>query len=337
MHKKVIQIVYILLFLFSCKITICATYTTTGTPGTWDLGGTPSASDDIVINHDWSSHNGVQLANYSGTMTVNSGGHFKMFGSFSIFTGTIDIKAGGTFQVVGGTNVFAGSTINVNGSWEVSGNFTNNATASWTGTGTVTAGGDFNDNSGTSTTGETTCNGCTVTLPVELLMFEVDSLRNKAIIKWRTGLEINNDYFILEHSIDGISFESIGRVYGQGNSLVQNDYSFIHMRPNPNKVNYYRLRQVDFDESEEVFEIKTLHFIKQPKLELYQYGTSELFNLSGVNREFPVSIEVFSLDGKIIEHFELMNESTFRLSPKCMVLIRVVNHNQVLKRKFFIR
>lgn len=336
MRNNVKPITRLILLVLLVQTAFGATYTTTGTPGTWDLGGTPSASDDIVINHDWSSHNGVQLANYAGTMTVNSGGYFKMFGSFSVFTGTIDIKSGGTFQVVGGTNLFAGASINIDGAWSVSGSFTNNASSSWTGTGTVSAGNDFTDNTGTSTTGETTCTGCTVTLPVELLMFKVGSFQNKAIIKWRTGMEMNNDYFTIEHSTDGINFESIGRVSGQGNTTEQTDYSYTHHSPNLDVLNYYRLRQIDFDGTQEIFEIQTLPFVQQSKLELHQAGTSQIFSVLGVNETSPLIMEVFSIDGKSIEHKELMGQNSFVISHQGMVVIRLVHDDQVLESKYFI-
>lgn len=88
-------------------------------------------------------------------------------------------------------------------------------------------------------------------LPVELVFFEALADNNIVTLKWRTATEINNDYFEVERSADGIEYEYIGNIDGSGNSTIFMDYEFIDERPYFG-ISYYRLRQVDFDGREEV-------------------------------------------------------------------------------------
>ena len=83
-------------------------------------------------------------------------------------------------------------------------------------------------------------------LPVELLGFTATKSENSVVMNWSTATEIDNDYFEIERSSDGNKFETVGTVKGAGNSVVTNFYSFVDLQPMPG-VNYYRLKQVDFN------------------------------------------------------------------------------------------
>jgi hypothetical protein len=83
-------------------------------------------------------------------------------------------------------------------------------------------------------------------LPVELLYFYGKKAENGVLLSWETATEINNDYFDVEWSTDGISFEKIGQVKGAGTTMENQSYEFLHQNPVTGN-NYYRLKQVDFD------------------------------------------------------------------------------------------
>ena len=85
-----------------------------------------------------------------------------------------------------------------------------------------------------------------VPLPVELIAFDVTCQQSKVVINWSTATEINNDYFVIEKSADAVNFFEVTTIYGAGNSNTLLDYSYID-KNNSSGVNYYRLKQVDFD------------------------------------------------------------------------------------------
>jgi hypothetical protein len=83
-------------------------------------------------------------------------------------------------------------------------------------------------------------------LPVTWLSFNGRTERGGNYLTWSTASELNNDYFEVQRSIDGQNFEVIGYVQGNGTTSMQSNYAFIDKEPSVG-YNYYRLRQVDFD------------------------------------------------------------------------------------------
>jgi len=85
------------------------------------------------------------------------------------------------------------------------------------------------------------------TVPVTWLKpLTVRSVDKKAEITFSTAQQTNNSHFDIEHSRDGQSFNSIGRLEGEGNESIESDYAYIHNTP-AEGLNYYRVKQVDFD------------------------------------------------------------------------------------------
>ncbi len=88
---------------------------------------------------------------------------------------------------------------------------------------------------------------CSAPLPVNYLFFEAEKITNsEVLLSWGTIEEVDNDYFIIQRSSDGINFEDIGVVDGKGNSTAANYYNYTDYNPGTGMV-YYRLKQVDFD------------------------------------------------------------------------------------------
>jgi len=83
-------------------------------------------------------------------------------------------------------------------------------------------------------------------LPIELLGFEAHKQGNDCLLSWRTASEHDHSLFEIEHSRNGISYETIGTVDGSGTSFKELDYEFSHQSPMPGK-HYYRLKQFDLD------------------------------------------------------------------------------------------
>lgn len=107
---------------------------------------------------------------------------------------------------------------------------------------------------------------CTpVTLPVELLSFKVESISNANELTWTTASETNNDYFILEHSSNGENWNEIKKISGAGNSTVENAYYTTH-RDFQNGINYYRLKQVDFDGTLNTYKVVSIDNTKNRTL-----------------------------------------------------------------------
>lgn len=83
-------------------------------------------------------------------------------------------------------------------------------------------------------------------LPVELTHFAARTKDDMVELDWTTATELNNDFFQIEHSRDGIQFQPVGKVKGEGTTTEIINYNFMHRQP-VGGTNYYRLKQVDYD------------------------------------------------------------------------------------------
>jgi len=79
--------------------------------------------------------------------------------------------------------------------------------------------------------------------------FTAEPLRLDALLKWATASEKNNDYLEVEASADGRTFQSIGRLAGQGTTTQAHDYQLVDpaIAHYAASLAYYRLRQVDLN------------------------------------------------------------------------------------------
>lgn len=83
-------------------------------------------------------------------------------------------------------------------------------------------------------------------LPVELLSFTAVPVNNEVDLNWATASELNNDFFEVQRSVDGIEFQRIATIDGAGTIQTLSEYQHIDKTPLANK-SYYRLKQTDFD------------------------------------------------------------------------------------------
>jgi hypothetical protein len=91
-----------------------------------------------------------------------------------------------------------------------------------------------------------------VPLPVSITNFSGEKHSKHNVLHWTTSQEMNNDYFTLQHSTDGMEFRDLGKIASQGSngsSATPLTYSFIDQNPVAGH-NYYRLMQTDLDQNQ---------------------------------------------------------------------------------------
>ncbi|UTW62093.1 T9SS C-terminal target domain-containing protein [bacterium SCSIO 12741] len=112
---------------------------------------------------------------------------------------------------------------------------------------------------GAGSNGDGIQDGITGPLPVELVEFDADVLSTDEVrIHWKTASEINNDYFELEKSTDSENWNFHSLRSGQGNTNESTEYEVIDS--DPALLNYYRLKQVDFDGTATYSQIRMVQF-----------------------------------------------------------------------------
>lgn len=99
---------------------------------------------------------------------------------------------------------------------------------------------------------------CSTPLPIELTSFKAECKGEVVLLDWSTATEINNDYFTILRSSNGMDFEEIGVIPGAGDSHAQLNYSHYDSQPKAG-LSYYRLKQTDHDGSSSLSRQVALH------------------------------------------------------------------------------
>ena len=137
-------------------------------------------------------------------------------------------------------------------------------------------------------------------LPIVLSEFHLHQKQNSIELSWTTESEINNDYFIVEHSVDGHHWSRLGRIEGMGTTNQRQQYSFEHISPS-NGYNYYRLKQIDFDGKFEYSESRSIQLSDYVGLEIFAFPNpvEELLTIKTNQEDFErSSIILFDTHGQ---------------------------------------
>lgn len=133
-------------------------------------------------------------------------------------------------------------------------------------------------------------------LPILLTYFEISNIQNKINIHWTTTSEYNNALFDIEHSMDGKNFEKIASILSAGNSNEEIRYAFIDEHPIQG-INYYRLKQVDFNGQFTYSPIRSIRWNKNNPLSIH-YNASQL-SLK-IEESFSGELHMFDTYGRMI-------------------------------------
>lgn len=85
-----------------------------------------------------------------------------------------------------------------------------------------------------------------IILPVTFEKIEAYRQNKNTDIFFFTASEVNNDFFTIERSSDGMDFGAVGTLQGAGNATSTQKY-YYEDRDVPSGVLYYRIKQTDFD------------------------------------------------------------------------------------------
>lgn len=219
-----------------------------GVSGSWSsnvatISGTPTVVG--TFNYTMTLTGGCGSVTSSGTITVN-----PIVSAISSITGNTNIIAGAaeTYSIAAdpyATTYQWDYRESSTSAWVTNISSTNTATVNWP---TTTTNGEVRVTISNSCNTESKNLLIVVdgVLPVELLYFEGDNYNGFNLLRWSTASESNSDYFSIENSVDGINWKSIGIKSAAGNSNQTLYYNYTATVEN-HTINYYILKQVDFD------------------------------------------------------------------------------------------
>ncbi|MEM8524602.1 MAG: T9SS type A sorting domain-containing protein [Bacteroidota bacterium] len=140
-------------------------------------------------------------------------------------------------------------------------------------------------------------------VPVELLSFEGKIANNRIYLHWETASELNNDYFLIERSLDAKQFAPIGKMKGKGNSLSRVVYQFEDKIVD-DQVYYYRLKQVDFNGAFEYSESIVIK-IEKTKYNVEIFPSLARDVLQIISKEEIQTLRILDLNGRVIKTISL--------------------------------
>lgn len=182
---------------------------------------------------------------------------------------------------------------------------------------------------------------CTV-LPIELVSFDVQlNAHQQAEITWSTASEFNNDFFTIEKSTGGENFHPVEIIKGAGNSVTPNYYQWVDDQPAPG-MNYYRLKQTDFDGTSTYSNIVPVK-CDFPGLTVASYCDAAppvlVVNIQS-STVATATLELLDVAGRIVFHASVSANSETKIStsgfPKGIYLLKVIAGSKSLIRKTWI-
>ena len=134
-------------------------------------------------------------------------------------------------------------------------------------------------------------------LPITLLSFSAAQSNKHILVKWQTSSEINSDFFIVEKSVDGSNWQSIGKIAAAGQSSVPLLYQLTDDHP-VEGTNYYRLKQTDRDGKYVYSPVASVH---------YRIGNASAIVIfpNPVKYQFTIALQGLQADAKL--HVSLIN------------------------------
>ncbi|MEP2773855.1 MAG: T9SS type A sorting domain-containing protein [Fulvivirga sp.] len=141
-------------------------------------------------------------------------------------------------------------------------------------------------------------------LPVELVSFDARNINNEVEVEWVTASEINNDYFILERSVDSKSFEELAIITGNGTTNETITYNFTDARPYGG-ISYYRITQVDYDGTSKTYAPVKVNISLSGEVVSYVHpvpSNGDFINiqLSGFDKSLGAQIKIVSVKGETV-------------------------------------
>jgi hypothetical protein len=233
-------------------------------------------------------------------------------------------------------------------------NFTQIATWDWTDGGTKPNTLDANDFYGGESTDEMYFDdyyfgdAMPPIVPVELTSFAA-SVTNlgQVMLNWETATEINNQGFEIERRTETSEYRTVGFVEGFGTTTEQRSYSYLDQTAEQG-VNYYRLKQVDFDGSFEYSDEIEVDVTGPLTFNLDQNYPNPFNPSTNINFSIPesgnVRLAVYNLVGEevaiLVDGFRPAGfyEATFNASnlPSGVYLYKLQSANSVQTKKMML-
>ncbi len=177
------------------------------------------------------------------------------------------------------------------------------------------------------------------TVPVKLSSFLAQKINNIVKLSWSTEQEFNSSHFVIERSADGRTWSSIAIINAAGSSTQIIDYTAFDNSP-LQRINYYRIKQVDRNNAFEYSPVKSVLFNSRNKITIAPNPATNFINVSfSKNNTQPVTVQLINPEGKKL-YEEKTNQSFLHINTaslgKGIYFVKIIEETEVTTQKVFI-
>ena len=123
------------------------------------------------------------------------------------------------------------------------------------------------------------------------------------MLAWKTAAESNNDFFTIDKSSDGKTWNEIGKISGGGTTHLSSSYSLADDQPWKG-IQYYRLSQTDFDGSVTSFPVIAVtveQLLERTTTNLYPNPTDDEVTIRlNTPLKGPFNVQLINLHGNVV-------------------------------------
>ena len=173
---------------------------------------------------------------------------------------------------------------------------------------------------------------CDLLLPFQLLDFTVRQNNKTIDLHWKTASEENIVAYTVEHSTNGIHWETAGVVNANHSNLPTKQYLFTDQQPFIGK-NYYRLASVETTGRTQYSPVKTINFIAQDfnrGVSVFPNPFNDQIAISAEKNELIKQVKIFAADGRLVKKITGL-EKAIRINTseliKGIYLLQVITSN----------
>jgi hypothetical protein len=175
-------------------------------------------------------------------------------------------------------------------------------------------------------------------MPLNWLYFNGQAIQDQVALLWGTSNEVNNKYFLIEKSVDGLSFEIFAQVIASNeNRNVKKEYEYIDQHPF--QTNYYKISQTDIDGQTNIYKTIKVNSKKQDLVITH--------NVLGAFIEARITnasagkglIEVITIEGRVVSSTPIqvnIETNQYKINKpfnKGVYMLRIMNNGSAIYRE----
>lgn len=146
-------------------------------------------------------------------------------------------------------------------------------------------------------------------LAIELGDFSAELIGEKVNLSWFTLSEVENDYFMVQKSLDGVTWSGFEQVNAVGNSAKKMNYATTDSKPAAG-VNYYRLVNVDLAGEKQYSQVIAVNLAGVDLLNIYPNPSHGQFVLqTNAQQNSILDILIFDVAGKLVHSKSIKTET----------------------------